>query len=181
MIKKQRCSPQKRSRSSYQNCRNKTQGYDIGIKKDYDDIVSNLNKYSKQYHKISSLLEGNPTVQTPKNFKILKPSSLEEIGVFDKASIDEIKKALALSHQAFHSWSSVPVEKRAKVIEKFGDLLHENRYFFYSLLISESAKDIGETLLTDHRIAGVCFTGSTEVERTINRTLALPESVLLSH
>ncbi|CAG7592305.1 MAG: aldehyde dehydrogenase family protein [Candidatus Midichloria sp.] len=74
--------------------RKSAQGYDIGIKKDYDDIMSNLNKYSK------------------------KPSSLEEIGDFDKASIDEIKKALDLAHQAFHSWSSVPVEKRAKVIEK---------------------------------------------------------------
>ncbi|MDJ1288717.1 MAG: aldehyde dehydrogenase family protein [Candidatus Midichloria mitochondrii] len=125
--------------------RKSAQGYDIGIKKDYDDIVSNLNKYSNQYHKISSLIKGNPTVKTPKDFKILKPSSLEKIGVFDKASIDEIKKALALSHQAFHSWSSVPVEKRAKVIEKFGNLLHENRYFFYSLLIREAGKNIKDS------------------------------------
>lgn len=49
--------------------RKSAQGCDIGIKKDYDDIVNNLNKYSKQYHKISSLIEGNPTVKTPKNFK----------------------------------------------------------------------------------------------------------------
>lgn len=45
-------------------------------------------------------------------------------------------------------------------------------------LLPAKGSDIGQFLLTDHRINGVAFTGSTEVARTINQTLSLRQCAI---
>ncbi len=45
-------------------------------------------------------------------------------------------------------------------------------------LLFAKGSDIGQFLLTDHRISGVAFTGSTEVARTINQTLSLRQCAI---
>ncbi len=46
--------------------------------------------------------------------------------------------------------------------------------------IIASGSQVSNCILSDHRISGVCFTGSTNVARAINRTLALRECAIAS-
>ena len=131
----------------FNNTRASSQGYELGIKQDMDEINNNLLYYASQNYKISSLINGKQTVKNPKDFKILQPASLEEIAIFDKASAAEIKKALSYAYQAFNDWSKTEIAERTAMLVKFAYLLHENRYFFYSLLIREAGKNIKDSIV----------------------------------
>lgn len=63
--------------------------------------------------------------------------------------------------------------KAVELMHKAGiptDVLH---------LIPASGRLVGETLLPDHRLAGVCFTGSTETAWHINQVLAARRSAII--
>jgi len=71
------------------------------------------------------------------------------------------------------SQTSLIATKAVELMHKAGipkDVLH---------LIPASGRLVGETLLPDHHIAGVCFTGSTETAWHINQVLASRRSAII--
>jgi RHH-type proline utilization regulon transcriptional repressor/proline dehydrogenase/delta 1-pyrroline-5-carboxylate dehydrogenase len=66
-----------------------------------------------------------------------------------------------------------PAEQTPRIAQAAIDVLHEAGVpENVAQLIHGSGRTVGEALVADPRIAGVCFTGSTAVAHTIQRTLA---------
>jgi len=66
-----------------------------------------------------------------------------------------------------------PAEQTPLVAQRFVELLHEAGVPADALqLLHGPGESVGAALVADPRTAGVCFTGSTQVAKIINRTLA---------
>ncbi len=65
-----------------------------------------------------------------------------------------------------------PAEQTPRIAAEAVALLHEAGIPDSALLLVQGDGNIGATLVADEHIAGVVFTGSTEVARSINRTFA---------
>jgi RHH-type proline utilization regulon transcriptional repressor/proline dehydrogenase/delta 1-pyrroline-5-carboxylate dehydrogenase len=65
-----------------------------------------------------------------------------------------------------------PAEQTPRIAAEAVTLLHEAGIPDSALLLVQGDGNIGAALVADEHIAGVVFTGSTEVARSINRTLA---------
>ncbi|WP_164962438.1 L-glutamate gamma-semialdehyde dehydrogenase [Rubrivivax sp. JA1026] len=73
-----------------------------------------------------------------------------------------------------------PAEQTPAVAERFVALLHEAGVPEDALvLLHGSGETVGAALVADARTAGVCFTGSTQVARLINRTLAAKDGAIV--
>ncbi len=71
------------------------------------------------------------------------------------------------------SQTSIIASWAVEIMHKAGipkDVLH---------LVPSSGRVVGETLLTDPRLAGVCFTGSTATAQNINQTLASRQGAMI--
>lgn len=62
------------------------------------------------------------------------------IGMVQNASLVDVEKALSQAHQAFASWSVMPVNKRAACVTRFADLLQANMLEFIALACLEAGK-----------------------------------------
>ncbi|MGY0504752.1 bifunctional proline dehydrogenase/L-glutamate gamma-semialdehyde dehydrogenase PutA [Luteimonas sp. e5] len=87
--------------------------------------------------------------------------------------IGQIAAALA----AGNSVIAKPAEQTNLIAHAAVELLHEAGIPPHVLqLVPGDGASVGATLTADPRVAGVCFTGSTETARAINRALAMRES-----
>jgi RHH-type proline utilization regulon transcriptional repressor/proline dehydrogenase/delta 1-pyrroline-5-carboxylate dehydrogenase len=72
-----------------------------------------------------------------------------------------------------------PAEQTNIIAQKAVELLHKAGVPKEALVFLPAAGDlVGEMLVPDGRVAGVCFTGSTEVAQIINRALAAREGAI---
>jgi RHH-type transcriptional regulator, proline utilization regulon repressor / proline dehydrogenase / delta 1-pyrroline-5-carboxylate dehydrogenase len=73
-----------------------------------------------------------------------------------------------------------PAEQTPRVAQRFVALLHEVGVPADAVLLLHGlGETVGAGLVADPRTAGVCFTGSTQVARTINRTLAAKDGPIV--
>ncbi|MFN3259661.1 MAG: bifunctional proline dehydrogenase/L-glutamate gamma-semialdehyde dehydrogenase PutA [Pikeienuella sp.] len=75
-----------------------------------------------------------------------------------------------------------PAEQTPLIAARAVALLHEAGVPVDALILVQGAGDVGAALTRDARLSGVCFTGSTEVAKIIDRTLAehAPEAMLIA-
>ncbi len=72
-----------------------------------------------------------------------------------------------------------PAEQTPRIAAEAGALLHEAGIPDSALHLVQGDGDIGAALVTHPAIAGVVFTGSTDVARSINRTLAAKDGPIV--
>src|SRR6185436_4933600 len=82
---------------------------------------------------------------------------------------------LAAALAAGNSVVAKPAEQTPRIAEAAVELFREAGLPVDALQLVIGAGEVGAALVADPRIAGVAFTGSTEVARAINRTLAAKE------
>jgi len=81
---------------------------------------------------------------------------------------------------AGNSVAAKPAEQTPFVAHRFAELLHEAGVPADALqLLHGPGETVGAALVADTRTAGVCFTGSTQVARIINRTLAAKDGPIV--
>ncbi|MBK1712370.1 L-glutamate gamma-semialdehyde dehydrogenase [Rubrivivax gelatinosus] len=81
---------------------------------------------------------------------------------------------------AGNSVAAKPAEQTPAVAKRFVALLHEAGVPGDALeLLHGPGETVGAALVADVRTAGVCFTGSTQVARLINRTLAAKDGAIV--
>ncbi len=81
---------------------------------------------------------------------------------------------------AGNSVAAKPAEQTPAVAKRFVELLHAAGVPSDALaLLHGPGETVGAALVNDARTAGVCFTGSTQVAKVINRTLAAKDGAIV--
>ncbi|WP_442753359.1 bifunctional proline dehydrogenase/L-glutamate gamma-semialdehyde dehydrogenase PutA [Methylocystis sp. JAN1] len=78
------------------------------------------------------------------------------VGRVIEADADSVRVMMATAATAFPRWSAVPVEKRARILERAANLLEARRGAFMALLQSEGGKTLDDALAELREAADMC-------------------------
>src|SRR5207302_3268303 len=100
------------------------------------------------------LIVGGKHVKTQDKLKSINPAKPSQlVGLHQKAGKDQVEPAMNAALKAFETWSRTPVEERAALVSRVGDLLRERKFEFCAWLVFEVSKnwaeadaDIAETI-----------------------------------
>lgn len=87
------------------------------------------------------LIDGRQ-VNTPKTFAVINPATEEVVAEAPEAEAPSVEQALAAAHDAFPTWSEMPLSERRPIILRYAELLERNRDAIIDLLIAETGKPI---------------------------------------
>ena len=91
------------------------------------------------------LVIGGERVQTEDKLCSFDPSQKSRVvGAFSKATPDLADRAIRVADEAFKSWSRTPVEERAALLFRVGNLLRERKFEFCAWLVFEVSKNWAE-------------------------------------
>lgn len=89
-------------------------------------------------------------------FKSINPYNGEEVGTYTGLSDTILDAKLKLAKEAFSKWKKVPLEERAKLMAKAGEVLKENVDRYAKMITLEMGKPISESRGEVNKCAWVC-------------------------
>ncbi|CUR57232.1 putative succinate-semialdehyde dehydrogenase (NADP(+)) [metagenome] len=82
---------------------------------------------------------------TGPDYQVVNPATGEVVETFEKATDAEVEAALAATHAAYAVWKDVPIEERAKVVKRIGELFVERAADLAVLATQEMGKPLSES------------------------------------
>jgi acyl-CoA reductase-like NAD-dependent aldehyde dehydrogenase len=76
--------------------------------------------------------------------EVVNPATEEVVDTVPAGSPEDVELAVATAQRAFSEWSRTDVEKRAAILAKAADLIHENAKGLAATLTSEQGKPLAE-------------------------------------
>ena len=122
--------------------RKNSRGYDFGNSHHLSEISKKIN--NKNY-RIGGIICGKELkgkeheIKSPQDYKTT-------IGVAANTTKADIDKAIDAASKSFSKWNEMGVDARAKIIEKFADLLQKNEADILSLLVNEAGKTLKDSV-----------------------------------
>jgi len=83
--------------------------------------------------------------ETGEKFEDVNPATLETIAHLQKASVDDVQRAVDSAVEAFDSWSSTPAPLRGKILFKAARILEERKEELSRLMTQEMGKVLKES------------------------------------
>ncbi|WP_458116529.1 NAD-dependent succinate-semialdehyde dehydrogenase [Arthrobacter sp. D2-10] len=80
----------------------------------------------------------------PQSYRVLNPATGEVEEEFPSATDEQIQDALAAAHNAFLAWREVPIEERAQVVKRIGELFTERADELAATITREMGKPLSE-------------------------------------
>jgi len=113
-----------------------------------------LEKVRGQLGREYDLIIGGKHIKTQDKIKSVNPARPSQVvGIHQKAMQEHVEPAMAAAQKAFETWSRTPVQERAALLFRVGDLLRERKFEFCAWLVFEVSKnwaeadgDIAETI-----------------------------------
>ncbi|WP_369046305.1 NAD-dependent succinate-semialdehyde dehydrogenase [Sinomonas sp. P10A9] len=87
------------------------------------------------------------TASTPAEpgYRVLNPATGEVVETFPTATDAEVEAALAAAESAYQSWRETPIEDRAKVVSRIGELFTERADELAAIITEEMGKPLGQS------------------------------------
>ncbi|MCX9075837.1 MAG: aldehyde dehydrogenase family protein, partial [Candidatus Methanoperedens sp.] len=82
---------------------------------------------------------------TGETFDDINPATLEMIAKLQKASQDDVQRAVDSAHDAFEAWSTTPAPGRGKILFRAARILEERKEDLARLMTVEMGKILKET------------------------------------
>lgn len=126
----------------YGDARRNSEGRDLSDPGESSRLQTELTKYQEKTWHAASII-GGKLIKTADTQAVCSPTD-ERIVVGQASNVDEVHtaEALATATNSFKSWSTTPVEKRAKYLLTAADLLEKHSDEFMSLLNREAGKTL---------------------------------------
>jgi len=93
---------------------------------------------------------------TQSTFTSVNPYNGEVIGHYTEQSLEEIQGVLNNSQTAFTAWRNVPIEERARLMKKAGQVLRDNIEDYAKMISQEMGKPISESRGEVNKSAWAC-------------------------
>ena len=104
-----------------------------------------IEKVRSQLGREYPLIIGGKTVTTNDKIRSINPADPHElVGLFQKAGKEEVEPAMKAALKAFESWSRTPVEERAQLLFRVGNIIRRRKHEFAAWMIFEVSKNYAE-------------------------------------
>lgn len=105
----------------------------------------------------------------------VNPVNGNKIKDFEYLSEEELNHKIEICHRAFREWKSVSLEERAKIIQKIGEALTDNKDELSKLMTDEMGKTLKQSKQEVDLCAAICkYTANLgpKMLKTMNRDMA---------
>ncbi|MFG1449071.1 MAG: aldehyde dehydrogenase family protein [Thermoplasmataceae archaeon] len=117
-----------------------------GKEKEFHDLYEKALKDAEKYlNKEYPNIIGTEIIEKEK-LKDISPIDGKEIGTFQAASEDSVRKAISMLKSNYKKWYHYGYRKRASIILKAADLLSEKKFLISALLAYENGKNRTEAM-----------------------------------
>lgn len=106
----------------------------MNIKLDNPELASRMLAHSYQLSIDGKLLSAEST------FDVFNPATNDVIAQAPDASPDQLEQAIAAAGRAFRSWSALSWQERSDYVQRYADLLEDNKEALATLLTLEQGK-----------------------------------------
>ncbi|CAM3257442.1 MULTISPECIES: NAD-dependent succinate-semialdehyde dehydrogenase [Yersinia] len=89
---------------------------------------------------------GGKWYQAAETFDVLNPATGELVAQVAKAGKSETEAAIKAAHEAFPAWRKTPAKQRAEILQRWYQLIVENRQYLAELMVAEQGKPLKEAL-----------------------------------
>jgi 1-pyrroline-5-carboxylate dehydrogenase len=104
-----------------------------------------IEKVRAQLGREYPLIIGGKTVTTKDKLRSINPAKPTElVGLFQKAGAAEVEPAMQAALKAFETWSRTPVEARASLLFRVGDIIRRRKHELSAWMIFEVSKNYAE-------------------------------------
>ncbi|MFB3815286.1 MAG: L-glutamate gamma-semialdehyde dehydrogenase [Terriglobales bacterium] len=104
-----------------------------------------IEKVRRELGREYPLVIGGKEVFTKDKLKSINPAKPAElVGLFQKAGKEEVEPAMQAALKAYETWSRTPVEERAALLLRVGELVRRRKHEFSAWMIFEVAKNWAE-------------------------------------
>lgn len=119
---------------------------------------------------------------TGETFKDFNPATLEPIGEFQKASIDDVNRAVDSAVETFESWSRTPAPQRGKILFRAARVLEERKEELARLMTLENGKVLSEARGDVQEAIDMAYYAAGEGRRLLGETAPseLPDKFCLT-
>jgi RHH-type proline utilization regulon transcriptional repressor/proline dehydrogenase/delta 1-pyrroline-5-carboxylate dehydrogenase len=124
---------------------------------------------AKPVYSAHSIVDGKEraTQRTGQRRPVLAPATGEAIGEVSDADASIAGDAMAVAQSGFAHWSATPVEKRAQMLDRAGDLLEQRRGAFIALLQSEGGKTLDDCVAEWREAIDYCRYYALQARRSL--------------
>jgi RHH-type proline utilization regulon transcriptional repressor/proline dehydrogenase/delta 1-pyrroline-5-carboxylate dehydrogenase len=98
---------------------------------------------------------------------VLSPSDRARVGEVTEADAATARKAVAAARAGFAAWNATPVEQRAGILERAGELLEASRGRLIALLQAEGGKTLDDALSEVREAVDYCRYYAAEARRML--------------
>ena len=107
---------------------------------------------------------------TNETFEDINPATLEPIGLFQKASHEDVKSAVDSAKDAFDSWSGTPAPQRGKILFRAAPMLEERKEELARLMTVENGKILEEARGDVQEAIDMAYYAAGEGRRLLGET-----------
>ena len=107
---------------------------------------------------------------TGETFEDINPATLETIGVFQKASLEDVLSAVDCAKDAFESWSTTPAPQRGKILFRAARMLEERKERLARLMTIENGKILKEARGDVQEAIDMAYYAAGEGRRLLGET-----------
>jgi len=147
-------------------------GHDLSRKSIRDAIDDALTQLHHQSFEATSLINGQ-TIFSENHQTVYSPANLKQhVGITHQCDTDSIAQALGHAEIAFDDWNQVPIDERAKALNRMAELLQENQILLLTLLIREAGRTITDGLNEIREAIDFCYYYAAQSEQFAAQKLA---------
>ncbi len=78
-------------------------------------------------------------------YRVQNPVTGEIVETFETATDEQIEECLAAAHQTYQSWRDTPIEERAKIVARVGELFTERADELAAIITEEMGKPLSQS------------------------------------
>jgi RHH-type proline utilization regulon transcriptional repressor/proline dehydrogenase/delta 1-pyrroline-5-carboxylate dehydrogenase len=131
-------------RDLYAPQRRNSSGVEFGARDELDALVGAVSRALPKTIACTPLIDGKPRTGAPR--AVVSPIDGAAIGQVSEADEGTVSAAIAAALAGFAPWAARPIEQRAALLERAGDLLERDSAALLALLQTEGGKTLDDAL-----------------------------------
>jgi RHH-type proline utilization regulon transcriptional repressor/proline dehydrogenase/delta 1-pyrroline-5-carboxylate dehydrogenase len=152
-------------RDLYRPARLNSSGVEFGDRAALAALRNEIAAAAPKDAKAAPLIDGKATAGTTR--PVLSPIDGAEVGHVTEADAATARKAMVAAQAGFTAWNATPVERRADILERAGELLEASRGRLIALMQAEGGKTLDDALSELREAVDYCRYYAAEARRTL--------------
>ena len=141
--------------------RENSKGYDLDNEYTREKFMNIFDQHNKNY--VASSLINNVEIYGDDFINVLNPANLEKVvGKVSFANENIISQSITNAANFYPLWKDTSINKKAKIVKKFAELLEENTDELVKLCVEEAGKTIKDAINDIREAVDFCYYYSSE-------------------